>query len=161
MPNRISTLADFQLEHDSFGKLVLVLSDGTRHVGVTPIRAFPISDPQHGLAITSVEGRELAWVDDVSQLPPAVWKTLQAELKQREFVPQIQRIIRTSVQTEPCEWEVETDRGHTKFIVKTEDDVRTLGNHKALVIDAHGIRYLIPDTTALDRHSRRILERYL
>ncbi|HEY2881575.1 MAG TPA: DUF1854 domain-containing protein [Pirellulales bacterium] len=161
MPNRLATPIDFQLEHDSFGRLVLVLPDGTRHVGVTPIRAFPISDLQHGMALASAEGRELVWIDDVAQLPPPLWKVLEAELSQREFVPHIQRIVGVSAQTEPCEWEVETDRGHTKFVIKTEDDVRTLGNHRALVIDAHGIRYLIPDTTALDRHSRRILERYL
>ena len=28
-------------------------------------------------------------------------------------------------------------------------------------IDTHGVRYLIPDTRALDGHSRRILERFL
>ena len=32
---------------------------------------------------------------------------------------------------------------------------------RALVIDAHGIRYLIPDTRTLDATSRRLLERYL
>jgi hypothetical protein len=30
-----------------------------------------------------------------------------------------------------------------------------------MIVDAHGVHYLIPDTRALDRHSRRILERYL
>ncbi len=44
---------------------------------------------------------------------------------------------------------------------KTDGDVRRLENRRAMVIDAHGIHYLIPDTEALDRQSRRILERYL
>ena len=76
-------------------------------------------------------------------------------------MPQIHRIVRVSLQTEPCEWEVETDRGPTKFVLKSDDDVRRLDKRRAMVIDAHGIHYLIPDTDALDRHTRRILERYL
>jgi hypothetical protein len=42
----------------------------------------------------------------------------------------------------------------------SEDDVRRLGPYKALFIDTHGIRYLIPDTRTLDLASRRILDRY-
>ncbi len=56
---------------------------------------------------------------------------------------------------------METDRGPTKFVLKSDSDVRRLDNNRAMVIDAHGIHYLIPDTDALDRHTRRILERYL
>ena len=48
----------------------------------------------------------------------------------------------------------------TTFLLDSEDDVRRLGTYKALFIDTHGIRYLIPDTRALDYASRRILDRY-
>ena len=140
---------------------LLMCADGTRHVGVEPVRAFPISDPQHGLSLCDSEGRELVWIDDLAQLPPAVRHELEAEFAQREFMPQIRRIVSISLQTDPCEWEVETDRGPTKFVLKSEDDIRRLGKNKAMVIDAHGIRYLIADTKALDNHSRRVLERYL
>src|SRR5262249_19529792 len=143
------------------GRLVLTFTDGPRHVGVTPIRGFPISDPQHGLSMVDAEGREIVWIDDLAQLVPAVRATLEAELSHREFLPQIQRVLSVSLQTDPCEWEVETDRGPTRFVLKSEDDVRRLGNRRALITDAHGIRYYIPDTAALDRQSRRILERYL
>ena len=43
---------------------------------------------------------------------------------------------------------METDRGETTFLLDSEDDVRRLGDYKALFIDTHGIRYLIPDTRA-------------
>src|SRR3954454_12408753 len=161
--NRFHETADsnIHLEHDAFGKLVLVDGDGTRHVGITVVRAFPISDPQHGLSLLSAEGRELAWIEDVAQLPEAIRNTLATELAHREFLPQIRRIVRVSLQTEPCEWDVETDRGATQFVLKSEEDVRRLDELRAMVTDAHGIRYLIPNTNSLDRHSRWILERYL
>ncbi len=155
-----SDVTDWRLEHDAFGKLVLVEADGTRHAGVTPIRGFPISDPQHGLSLISDDGRELKWIDDISHLPTAVRAILEAELAEREFLPQIQRILRVSLQTDPCQWNVETDRGPTSFVLKSEDDVRRLDDHRAMIIDAHGVRYLV-NTESIDRHSRRILERYL
>lgn len=152
---------DFRLELDAFGRLVLTEADGVRHVGVEPIRAFPMSDPQHGLSLVSGDGRELLWVDDLGQLEPSVRSLVEAELAAREFAPQIRRILDISLQVDPCEWEVETDRGRTTFVLKSEEDVRRLDAKRALVIDAHGIRYLIPDIQSLDRHSQRILERYL
>jgi Domain of unknown function (DUF1854) len=165
MTNRISSLADyatdFELQHDAFGRLVLVRADGTRHVDVEPVRAFPISDPMHGISVCDSEGRELVWIDDLAQLAPPVRHELEAEFAQREFMPQIRRIVSISLQTEPCEWEVETDRGFTKFVLKSEDDIRRLGKNKAMIIDANGIRYLVADTKDLDKHSRSVLERYL
>jgi uncharacterized protein DUF1854 len=161
MTNRIATLTDFDLKHDAFGRLVLTLPDGAQHVGVHPVRGFPISDPRRGIALCTDNGHELAWIDELDQLTHSARTVLEAELAQQEFLPVIQRIYSVSLQTNPCEWEVETDRGRTKFLLKSEDDVRRLEHHRALVTDAHGIRYLIPDPESLDRHSRRILERYL
>src|SRR5207253_488984 len=126
MQNRISEITDFRLEHDAFGRLVFVADGGERHVGVTPVRGFPITDRQHGLSLLDAEGHELAWIDDLAELAPDVREMLESELAKREFVPQIQRILRVSMQTEPCEWEVETDRGRTTFVLKSEDDVRQL-----------------------------------
>jgi hypothetical protein len=152
---------NFRLERDAFGRTVMVEADGTRHVGIEPVRAFPMSDPRHGLSLMSADGRELAWIDDLAQLSAEVRETLEAELAAREFAPQIRRILDISLEVDPCEWEVETDRGRTKFVLKSEEDVRRLDADRALVVDAHGIRYLIAEIQSLDRQSRRILERYL
>ncbi len=136
MKNRILTFAEpiirrhFNLEHDAFGRLVLTMPDGQRHVGVHPVRGFPISDPRRGLAVCSADGRELVWIEELDQLSPTARTALETELDQREFLPVIQRINRVSLQTNPCEWEVETDRGPTKFLLKSEDDVRRLEGHR-------------------------------
>ena len=55
---------------------------------------------------------------------------------------------------------VETDRGPVLLTLNSEDDVRRLGPHRALIVDAQGLRYLVPDLRALDAASRRILEHY-
>jgi hypothetical protein len=150
---------DLQLHHDAWGRLVLRM-DGREHVGVVPVRAFPLSDPANGLAICDADGRELLWIDELASLPGPVRAVLEGELARREFVPVICHIIRASA-VEPSEWEVDTDRGRTTFLLEGEDDVHPLDGHRALLTDANGLRYLIPDVRALDAHSRRLLERYL
>jgi hypothetical protein len=56
---------------------------------------------------------------------------------------------------------VETDRGPTRFVLKSEDDVRRIGDHQIVIVDAHGTRYHIPDINAVDAKSRRIVEWYV
>ncbi|EFK97445.1 protein containing Region of unknown function DUF1854, partial [sediment metagenome] len=44
---------------------------------------------------------------------------------------------------------------------KGEEDIRRLSGQALLVTDSHGIGYRIPDARALDKRSRRLLERFL
>jgi hypothetical protein len=151
----------FGLHHDAWGQLVLSDADGRQHTGVEVIRAFPLSDPRHRIAICDARGRELVWLDDLDVLPPPLAQQIEEELAKREFVPIIRRVLKVSSPVEPSEWEVETDRGRTSFVLNSEDDVHELDEHRALITDAHGIRYLIADIGQLDATSRRLLERYL
>ena len=151
----------FGLSHDAWGRLVLTDADGRPHVGVEVVRAFPLSDPRHGISFCDDRGRELLWIDDLDALPAPLIAQIEGELARREFVPVIRRVLRVSAPVEPSEWEVETDRGRASFVINSEDDVHELGTNRALVTDGHGIRYLIPDIEGLDAHSRRLLERYL
>jgi hypothetical protein len=62
----------------------------------------------------------------------------------------------------PSTWVVETDRGPTSLVLKVEEDIRRLGGRGRLLISSgHGIVFLVPDLTQLDRHSIRLLERFL
>lgn len=151
----------FALSHDVWGQLVMTDAEGHQHIGVELVRAFPLSDPRHGVAVCDRRGRELIWIDDLDALPAPLVRQIEEELVKREFVPIIRRILKVSSAVEPSEWEVETDRGRTSFVLDSEEDVHELEQHRALITDAHGIRYLIPDVRSLDAHSRRLLERFL
>jgi hypothetical protein len=153
--------APFALAHDSWGRLVLTDGEGRQHVNVEAIRAFPLSDSRRGIALCDHAGYELLWIEELDKLPAPLRDTLEKELAQREFVPVVRRVVRVSAPVEPSEWEIETDRGRAIFVLNNEDDVHRLDDRRALITDAHGIRYLIPDTHQLDAVSRRLLERYL
>jgi hypothetical protein len=156
-----SELETVALDHDTFGRLVLIDVEGRRHVGVDPVRAFPLSDPQHSISIVNSEGVEVLWIEDLTTLAPRTRKILLDELSRREFMPIIERILSVSSTNDPSRWQVRTDRGETTFLLKSDDDVRRIGTHGAMLIDAAGARYLAPDTRKLDAASRRVLERYL
>ncbi|HEX8199778.1 MAG TPA: DUF1854 domain-containing protein [Isosphaeraceae bacterium] len=150
----------FGLRHDPWGRLVLIDAEGRKHVGVEPVRAFPIADPGRWISLCDGDGHEIAWVEDLAALPPDVRRILEDELAQREFIPVLRRIVRASSDSPPSDWEVETDRGPTRLSLHNDDDVRRLGPHRALIVDAQGLRYLVPDLRVLDAVSRRILEHY-
>jgi len=151
----------FTLRHDAWGRLVLTDAHGHEHAGIEPVRAFPISAPRHGISLCDTDGRELLWIDDLDAVPQPTRQLLEDDLARRQFVPILQRIFKVSSHDAPAEWEVETDRGRTRFLLKSEEDVRRLAGQRALITDAHGIRYVIPDIEAMDAASRRILEQYL
>jgi hypothetical protein len=86
---------------------------------------------------------------------------LQQELAQREFMPEILRIRHVLTFVLPSTWQVETDRGDYDLVLKSEDDIRRLAEHGLLIADSCGIHFLIRDTQALDKESRRLLDRFL
>ncbi|WP_295953661.1 DUF1854 domain-containing protein [Rhodoferax sp.] len=157
----MTSTPDFLLERDAFGRLAVVFTTGERHEGVVPVRAFPIAAPDEGVSLVGTEGHELVWIDSLSGLPPAVHSLLVEELAAREFVPEILRVKAVSTFSTPSVWTVETDRGDTDFVLKTEEDIRRLGRTGLLIAGGAGVQFSVRDMTALDRGSRRLLERFL
>ena len=152
---------NFQLHRNSFGRLVFTVAGGIVHEGVVPVHAFPISAPAEGVALVDADGHELVWLDNLTDLPASTRTLLQEELARREFIPEIHGILHVSTFATPSLWEAETDRGRTSFILKGEDDIRRLNHNTLLIADSNGIHYLIRDTQQLDKHSRKLLDRFL
>ncbi len=157
-----SSTPAFQLARNPHGRLVLTLPDGTAHEGVTPVRAFPIAAPGEGLSLVGSDGHELLWIPHVDQVAGPARQLIDEELAVREFVPTIEKIIAVSSFSTPSTWQVETDRGPARLVLKAEEDIRRLGGRTRLLIaGGDGMQFRVKDTTALDRHSRKLLERFL
>ena len=152
---------DYRLHFNSFGQLVFTATDGTEHVDVEAIRAFPISAPDDGVALLDRDGHELAWIRSLRELDEPRRALVLKRLATREFMPEIRRITNVSTFSTPSKWTVETDRGETELILKAEEDIRRLAPPSLLVVDSRGIQFLIRDPHALDNGSRKILDRFL
>lgn len=156
-----STVTDLRLHHDAWGRLVVTFADGAVHEDVEAARAFPWSAPESTITLLTAEGRELVSFVSTSELPHETRAALEREFASRDFVPRIQRIVQSSGPWPPCTWQVETDRGPATITIDSEDEVRRLSNHRVLIADASGLRYLIPDSRQLDEQSLRHLRRLL
>jgi hypothetical protein len=154
-------MLNFNVARNAFGRLVYTDPNGVSHEGIVPVHAFPISSPAEGVSLVAADGHELLWIDRLSELPDTIHALLKDELAKHEFIPEIHAIRKVSTFATPSIWEVETDRGITHFILKGEDDIRRLNLISLLIADSHGIHYLIRDTQKLDKHSRKLLDRFL
>jgi len=156
-----SRFMNLPLHHDVWARLVYTDPAGAEHVGVEPVRAFPVSEPNRGIALLTPHGQEVAWVADLESLSPEQRRFLEEELSRRHFLPVMTAIHAIEGIADPTTWKVDTDRGRTKFQVKNDEDIRRVAGSRVIIVDTHGIRYLIPDYRKLDGVSRRLLERYI
>jgi Domain of unknown function (DUF1854) len=121
MTTPVSTI---RLSRNAMGRLVYTDAVGAAHVGVAPVRAFPLAAPDEGLSLVSPDGHELVWIARLADLDPAARALIEAELAQREFVPVIERLVSVSTFATPSTWVLETDRGGTTLVLKVEEDIR-------------------------------------
>lgn len=148
------------LHRDHFGHLHIRQGNG-QSVAVTAVRNFPISAPNEGISLVNAEGSELAWIDQLSAQDDSTRALIEEDLTQREFTPEIQRVIGISSKATPSIWDVETNRGLTRLTLKGEEDIRRLSLRTLLITDNCGVQFLLRDLSALDRHSRRLLDHFL
>lgn len=157
-----SFLAGVQLQRNAHGSLVLTMPGYIPQSGVTPVRAFPLAAPSEGLSLLGRSGQELLWIDRLDEVPDTLRSLIEEELAVREFAPTILRIRSVSGFSVPSTWQIDTDRGATELVLKAEEDIRRLrGRTTLLIAAADGVSYRVPDSTALDKVSRKLLERFL
>lgn len=154
-------MSDFELSRNPAGRLVLRTAAGETHVGVIPVRAFPISAPAESISLLGADGHELCWIDKLGDQPEAARTLIAEELAQREFMPEIRRIKQVSSFATPSRWQVSTNRGDTELLLKAEDHIRRLSLTTLLITDGYGVSYLIRDVDAMDGLSRKLLDRFL
>lgn len=95
---------------------------------------------------------------DLSDLALEDRLLVEEELRVRYISSMIHRIITLRREGGTLYWETETDRGLREFVVQSSDEsIRWLGERFLLLIDVDGNRLTVPDISALDRVSARIL----
>jgi len=156
----MSATPPLSLARDAFGRLLLQGDAGSADV-VQPVRAFPFSAADEGISLVAEDGRERAWIVDLKDVAEPGQTLLREALAVRDFAPQLLRLLAVSSFGVPSTWTVGTDRGETKFVLKAEEDIRRLDGGALLITSASGVQFRVPRPGALDRASRKLLERFL
>ena len=152
--------ATHQLKRDSLGRLVFIDAHGHSHIGIYPVRAFPITAPGAGVGIMDQSGKEVHWYPDVAAIPSSELELIEEELAAREFMPVIEKITKVSTFATPSVWDIETDRGPTRIRLKGEEDIRRIAGNTLLIADSNGLQFLIKNSTQLDKVSKKLLDRF-
>lgn len=159
--SRLRSPRGHRLVRDAYGQLIFTDEAGREHVGVTPVRAFPIDAPGEHVSLVDADGHELAYIARLSDIDAESRALLLDEIAQRDFMPHIERLLSVSTFSTPSTWTVRTDRGMSSFVLKGEEDIRRLRGNGLLITDNHGLTYRVIDMRALDRQSRKLLDRFL
>lgn len=155
--------AGLRVRLDSQGRVRVALANGTEWVNVRVVPAFPITRPERFFYFKDEEGRELGLLVEPRRLDRESRDLVMAQADQTYFMPRITRIIRVDEHSGGLAvWEVETDRGWSRFEMTFRGDaVWWIARDRVLIRDVDGNRYLIEDLTTLDPRSRRWAELYL
>ena len=141
----------------------LTMRDGTVHEDLEPRRLFPFTNPNMYITLLDKDERELGFVRDLSELDASSVKALTECFTEYYLIPKITRVVSCEEKFGSIKWEVETDRGPVKFRIRSRhSDIKKMhGSNRIIVRDTNDNRYEIPDYTALDGKSIRMLFSYL
>jgi hypothetical protein len=136
-------------------------SDGDLPVNV--VWARPISGRGGPVSILDLrKKKEVALLGSLDDLDPASRRVAAEELEIRYLLPRVTRVRRTSAHFGNRYWEVETDRGPRRFLMKDPNKNAVWVTPDHLVVrDTLGNRYEIPSVSALDDASRAHMDRVL
>ncbi len=151
----------FHLDRDPWNHLRLRDAQGREYPEVSVIPLYPVLTPREWVSILSKDGEELVCMKNLDGLAPQERAWIEQELELREFVPQILKVHWVSGTQEPCEWDVETNHGRTRFVLNAEEDVRRVSAWTVHFVDANGSRFRVDDLRKLDSRSRSYVEWYV
>jgi len=145
-------------KHD---QVLLKSGDDTEEKPVKIAWVRPVSGRgQEVSIIESGSNKELVMLESLDCLDASSRQTAEEELERRYLVPRITRITKTDVNFGNRYFEVETDRGHRKFLVKNPNTcVVRVTDDNLLILDVLGNRYEIVSLSELDADSRVALDR--
>ncbi len=125
-------------------------------------RAFPFSDPEHYIGLRTGEDKDIGMMIDLTGMD-AESKSLVAQgLEQRYFTPKVEKVNSVVEQHGTSTWEVETDRGPRRFIVRNlRDSTNTIGPNRILMTDTEGNRYEFEDVNSYGTRAFRVLSKVL
>lgn len=131
----------------------------------TPVKivwARPISGKGQEIAVLDEKKKEVLMVAGLDGLDPDSRKIAEQELERRYLIPKITRVIRAHASFGSRYWDVVTDRGRRRFVMKDPTkNVIWPGGDRVIIRDTLGNRFEIESLAALDDRSRNEADKVL
>ncbi len=125
-------------------------------------RAFPFSDPDRYIGFRDGDDKDIGMVADPTQLDDVSQQIIAQEMERRYFTPTVQRVVSVLEEHGTVTWEVETDRGARRFVVRgLRDNSFSLGPNRLMMTDTEGNRYEFPDVEAFGPKAYAVLAKVM
>ncbi len=162
-------LLDPQATHihlGNFRALHVTIRDEGIYRGVYALDAFPVSGKGRYISLrfqdSQGEEHEIGIIRDLAEFPPAAQKLVQQALERRYFIHTIRAVKSLRLRYKFLEFEVETDRGPMKFLMRWRHDRAVeYGERGKMLLDVDESCYLVPDVEALASSQRDLFRRYI
>jgi len=132
----------------------LTIEGDRSHFEIKVRHAFPRTHPAEFIVLYDRGDDEIGMLRNLKELDRASRKLLERELDHRYFSPRITEIRSIREEYGITLFDVETNRGPTKFGVRSvRENVKELEPGRIRIIDVHDSVYEIPDIARLDTDS--------
>ena len=159
------TYIDNDMAHFTRADIALVdmqLYDGREFRSLEPRRLFPLSGLEKYITLLDRDGEEIAIIRDLRSLPPDERAVIEECLGEYYLIPKINRILDMTEKFGMLTMYAQTDRGEVKIEMRgIIHSLKLLYGKRVLIRDTNDNRYEIPDLTALDKRSRKLIDSYL
>ncbi len=126
------------------------------------ILCFPFSTPNQWISLRDATGKEIGLLETTTGMTDRARQLLEAELKNRYHIPEIQRIHRVESGTRGAIWHVDTTDGPTTFTLRSDRGLDISAFPRIFLTDGQTRkRYVIGDFTALDKSSQKLARTHL
>jgi len=124
--------------------------------------ARPVSGRGEEVCILDPDNREIAFLEDLSQLDPESMAIAKDELHHRYLISRIAKVNEAEANYGNRYWDVETDRGPRRFVMRDPAaNAVWLTADRLVLRDTLGNRYEIVSMAALDEASRAFVNNVL
>ena len=157
------TRENASFERTDLCRVRMSLKDGTVYENLEPRRLFPVRDLTHYITLLGEGNREVGIIRDLAELDDGSRTAIEECLAQYYLIPRITAVLEITDRAGALSFRVMTDRGEIAFRIRNRHaDVKLLyGTHRVLIRDSDDNRYEIPDLTALDKKSQKLMFYYV
>ncbi len=125
-------------------------------------RAFPFSDPDRYIGLRDGDDKDIGILVTLNEMNRDSRAIVEEELERRYFTPRIERVLTVNEEFGVVTWEVETDRGPRRFLVRNlRDSTFPLGANRLMMTDTDGNRYEFPDVSTVGTKAMTVLSKVL
>lgn len=125
-------------------------------------RAFPVSQPDRYIGLRDGDDKDIGILTDLQGMDDESRRIIDEELERRYFTPKVEQVLSVKEEFGVVTWEVETDRGRRRFLVRNlRDNAFPLGPNRLMMTDTDGNRYEFPDVQTVGAKAYAVLVKVL